>query len=170
MAIRENAMDVFDVLVNEPKIDIEATSANGDTALMIACFLANEPAVLTLLKRDAQINRPGWVPLHYAAASGSVEIVKLLLDRSAYIDAASPNATTPLMMAARGGKFDVVKLLVDEGADKTLKNQQGLDAADFATLGKSTEIAAWLKARPTPSPNQSPTPTPNATQAPADKQ
>ena len=36
------------------------------------------------------------------------------------------------MMAARYGQASVVRLLLEQGADPTLRNQQGLDAIDFA--------------------------------------
>lgn len=147
LAIRENSMEVFRVLLEAPGIDIEATARNGDNALMIACFKANKAAVQTLIERGAEVNRPGWAPLHYAAASGSNEIVQILLDHSAYIDAESPNRTTPIMMAARGGHIMTVKLLLDEGADATLKNDLGMTAIDFAEKYNFKDIAEGLTYR-----------------------
>lgn len=145
VAIRENAMRSVKVLLDSPKVDIEASSNNGDTALMIASYTHNIEAVKALLARDAEVNRHGWTPLHYAAAVGDADIVRLLLDKSAYIDAESPNQTTPLMMAARGGQNDVVKLLIDSGADASLKNAQGMTAADFALKNEHRDTADLLK-------------------------
>jgi uncharacterized protein len=147
VALRENSMKVFVLLVNTRDIDLEATARNGDTALMIACFTANRPAVEALLEKGAEVNRPGWAPLHYAAAIGNNEIVRRLLDKSAYIDAESPNKTTPLMMAARGGHILTVKLLLDEGADATLKNELGMNAIDFAEKYEFRDIAEGLTSR-----------------------
>ncbi len=64
-------------------------------------------------------------------------MIRLLLDHNAYIDAESPNGSTPLMMAARYGSIDGARLLLDEGADATIKNEQGLTAADFARDGRA---------------------------------
>jgi uncharacterized protein len=144
LALREEAMDVFRVMLNAPDVDIEAKAFNGDNALMIACFKGNLPAVEALLEKGAQVNRPGWAPLHYAAFSGNVDIVRLLLDKSAYIDAESPNKTTPLMMAAMAGKIHAVKLLLDEGADLTLRNEAGMNAVDFAVRHEHPDIAEGL--------------------------
>jgi len=144
LALREDSMRVFQVLLNDPGSNLEARSRNGDTALMVAAFRGNLPAVEALLAKDVEVNRPGWTALHYAAASGNNKIVQLLLDKSAYIDAESPNKTTPIMMAARGGHIYTVKLLLDEGADATLRNAQGLSAIDMATMYKHKDIAEGL--------------------------
>jgi ankyrin repeat protein len=85
--------------------------------------------------------------LHYAAANGNDDIVKLLLDHDAYIDAGSPNGTTPLMMASRGGHVSTVKLLLDSGADLNVKNQLGLTALDFAKQYKEPDVVEGLTAR-----------------------
>lgn len=147
LALREDAMKVFMVLLNAEGIDIEAKSRNGDNALMIACYKGNKAAVEALLRKGAEVNRPGWAPLHYAAAIGSNDIVQLLLDKSAYIDAESPNKTTPIMMAARGGHIYTVKLLLDEGADATLKNELDMTAIDFARKHGYKDIVEGLTYR-----------------------
>lgn len=147
LALREESMKVFEVLLNAEGIDIEAKSRNGDNALMIACYKGNKPAVEALVAKGAEVNRPGWTPLHYAAASGSDEIVRLLLDKSAYIDAESPNKTTPIMMAAREGHIYTVKLLLDEGADASLKNELGMTAIDFARSHGHLDIVEGLTYR-----------------------
>jgi ankyrin repeat protein len=142
IAMRYEANNVLDLLLAQPGIDIEAKAPNGNTALMMAAFRQNKPAVLKLLAKGAQVNQPGWTALHYAAAAGSTELVALLLERHAYIDCESPSGMTPLMMAAREGKEDVVKLLLEEGADATLKDGGfHLTAAEFGTKGEKPWIA-----------------------------
>ena len=150
IAIREKAMRSVQVLLASPKTDIEASANNGDTALMIASYTRNVEAVKALLAHDAEVNRHGWAPLHYAAVVGDVDIVKLLLDKSAYIDAESPNKTTPLMMAARGGQSEVAKVLIEAGADVSLKNDQGLSAVDFALRSEHRDTAELIKSAEKP--------------------
>jgi hypothetical protein len=145
-ALREDAMHVFTRLLAEPGIDVDAQASNGDTAIMIAAFKGNLPAVRALLDHEALINRPGWTALHYAAASGNTEIAAILLDHYAYIDAASPNRTTPLMMAARERREETMRLLLSAGADATLRNEAGYTAMDFARENDFKEIQALLAA------------------------
>lgn len=147
LSLRDDSPAVFDLLLNARDIDLEAKSRNGDTALMLAAYKGNKRAVEALLAKGAEPNKPDWTALHYAAAIGNNEIVRLLLDKSAYIDAESPNKTTPIMMAARSGHILTVKLLLDEGADATLKNEQGMSAIDFATRFGFADIAEGLTYR-----------------------
>ena len=104
-----------------------------------------------LIDKGADVNKPGWTALHYAATRGHLAVIVLLLDSYAYIDAASPNGTTPLMMAARYGTPEAVKLLLGAGADPSLKNEQNLSAIDFAQYANRAEsaetIAAFVRGR-----------------------
>lgn len=147
LALRENSPKAFELLLNARGISLETKARNGDNALMIACYKGNRPAVEALIAKGAEVNRPGWTPLHYAAAIGNNDIVRILLDKSAYIDAESPNKTTPMMMAARGGHIMTVKLLLDEGADATLKNELGMSAIDFAEKHNHKDIVEGLTYR-----------------------
>ena len=66
-------------------------------------------ACMVMASMGADVNKPGWTPLHYAATHGHLAIMDLLLEEHAYIDAESPNGTTPLMMAAHYGTPAAVK-------------------------------------------------------------
>lgn len=135
LALRDDSRKAAAALIAAKDLRVEERNAKDESALMMAALRGNLPAARALIELDADINKTGWTPLHYAASGTSpdaVAMVKLLLEESAYIDAASPNGTTPLMMAVRYGQGDVARLLVEEGADPTLKNQLGLTALDFA--------------------------------------
>lgn len=147
LALRENSMKVFALLLNANGTDLDQRARNGDTALMIAAYKANGEAVRALLEKGAQVNRDGWTALHYAAAVGDKEIVQMLLDKDADMNAKSPNNTTPIMMAARGGHILTVKLLLDAGADATLKNDVGMTAIDFAQQNGNNDIVEGLQYR-----------------------
>ena len=147
LALRENAMKVFALLLNANGTDVDQRANNGDTALMIAAYKGNREAVQALLAKGANVNRSGWTALHYAAAAGDNEIVQMLVDKRADLNAKSPNNTTPIMMAARGGHILTVKLLLDAGADATLKNDAGMTAIDFAEQNGNQDIVDGLRYR-----------------------
>jgi ankyrin repeat protein len=136
LAVREPSLKVAELLASWPQTKTEVRNANDESPLMFAALKGYLPLVKKLVANDADVNKPGWTALHYAATGGHVPIVEFLLDESAYIDAESPNGTTPLMMAAMYGSPEAVKFLIQAGADLTLKNQLGMTALDFAVRGQ----------------------------------
>jgi len=55
-------------------------------------------------------------PLHAAAEGGFKDLVDLLLEHNATVDAKGPGGATPLHLAARKGRASVVELLLRNGA------------------------------------------------------
>ena len=154
LAVREPAPNALRVLLNAKNIQVEARNSQDESPLMMAAIRGQLDIARQLIDKDADVNKPGWAPLHYAVSSSqgdALGVAKLLLDNSAYVDAASPNGTTPLMMAAMYGSPEAVKLLLEESADPTLKNQLGLTAIDFARRANRNDmadlIAAAIRAR-----------------------
>lgn len=147
LAMQDNNLKVARVLIRHRQTNVDPRNKQDETPLMMAALKGDTELVLALIARGADINKPGWAPLHYAATKGSVPIVRELLDKSAYIDAESPNGTTPLMMAAMYGTPEVVKILLEAGADPTIKNGLGLTALDFAkTMERNKESATLISA------------------------
>lgn len=146
LAIREPALKAAEALLAAPKVNVEFRSPQDESPLMLAALKGHLDIAKKLIALDADVNKPGWAPLHYAATNGHVEMMRLLLEHHAYIDAESPNGSTPLMMAAGYGTPGAVKLLLEEGADPLLKNQQGLGAIDFANRANRKESADLIAA------------------------
>jgi ankyrin repeat protein len=136
LAVREPSLKVAELLAAHPDTKTEVRNAKDESVLMLAALKGYLPLVQKLVDNDADVNKTGWTPLHYAASGGHVAVIAYLLENSAYIDAESPNGTTPLMMAAMYGSPEAVKHLIQAGADLRLKNQLGLTALDFAIRGQ----------------------------------
>jgi ankyrin repeat protein len=146
-AIRQNASQAALVLAKWPETKVDIRTADDETALMLAAFHNLLPVAQVLVQREADVNKPGWTPLHYAATKANVPMMRLLLDNHAFIDAPSPNGTTPLMMAAHYGSPMATKMLLEEGADPRLKNHLGLNALDFAQNGPHRlETTSYIQA------------------------
>ena len=146
LALREASFKVVDALLENPGVQVEVRNRNDESPLMLAAFKGLTEYCDRLIKRGADVNKPGWAPLHYAATGGHLATLQLLLDNHAYIDAASPNGSTPLMMAAMYGTTSATKLLLEGGADPSLKNDLGLSAIDFALRAKKPESAEVIAA------------------------
>lgn len=131
-ALQEGSLKAAAVLLDSPKLKAESRNAADESPLMMAALKGQLDVVKRLIALDADVNKPGWTPLHYAATNGHTDIIRLLLEHHAFIDAQSPNGTTPLMMAASYGSPEAVKLLLESGADFSLRNQKQMTAMDFA--------------------------------------
>lgn len=146
VALREPSPRVVDALLASPKTQVEQRNASDESPLMMAALKGQQAIVARLIERDADVNKPGWAPLHYAATGGHAAIIRLLLEHHAFIDAESPNGSTPLMMAAMYGSTEAVKLLLDEGADPLMRNQLGLTAIDFAQRARRPDAVELIAA------------------------
>lgn len=144
LALKLKAYAAAQVLLAAPGSLVEVRTRQDESALMLAALAGQRALCERLLQLDADVNKTGWTPLHYAATGGHEDIIALLLEHHAYVDAESPNGSTPLMMAARYGSPQAVQALLAAGADSRLKNQLGLTALDFARLGKRPDSVDLL--------------------------
>jgi uncharacterized protein len=151
LALREPSLKVVAVLLAAKDTKVESRNSKDESPLMMAAIKGQLEIAEQLIARGADVNKPGWTPLHYAASSGQVAIINLLLEHHAYIDASSPNGSTPLMMAALYGSPGAVKTLLEAGADPLIKNDLGLTAIEFAHRDNRVEsadiIAAFVRGR-----------------------
>ena len=147
-AIQEKSLKVSSYLSQDIDFNVNNENNSGENALMMAAFMGNSNLVRFLInQRKANVEKEGWSPIHYAAIHGDIEIVSLLINAGATVDALSPNESTALMYACRYGHIRVVKLLLDKGADLSASNLQDLTPIDFARMYNQKEIAKGLESR-----------------------
>ncbi len=151
LSLREGSFKAAKLLLAHPQINIDLASPVGETALMMAALKGQLDWVQQLLARGAKLEGAeplAWTALHYAASGPDSRVVQALLARGALVNARSPNGSTPLMMAARYGQETSVQVLLGQGASPALRNEAGLDAADFAKLGGRDSLADSLRKLP----------------------
>ena len=103
-----------------------------------AAFTGDTKALKQALTDGADANainsKSGATLLASAALMGHTEIVALLLEHGADVNARSKDGGTALHAAAFLGRVETVKLLLDKGADTTLRHKMGSTAIDGAKL------------------------------------
>jgi len=67
-------------------------------------------------------DKGGETPLHWAAFSGSPDLVRFLLDKGAAVDAKNARGLTPLVFTAAHGRTQAAGLLIERGADVNVRN------------------------------------------------
>jgi ankyrin repeat protein len=85
--------------------------------------------------------------IHAASASGSLSIVRALLEAGADVNALQEKGFTPLHEAAATGKLELLRLLLDHGANAELQTEDGKSALDLARDEKEDAIVELLTRR-----------------------
>jgi len=138
-------------LVGPKAANVNATEADGSTAIMYAAANADLELVRALIKAGANVkvkNQLGTSALTEAAIIGSAPIIDALLKAGADPNFKTPDGETPLMAAARSGKVDAAKALLDAGADINAKETWGGQTAImWATAQSQADMVKFLASK-----------------------
>jgi ankyrin repeat protein len=120
--------------------------ANPDIMLEEAAQAGDMAKVQKALQQGADIDHKsdlgGDTALTYAARYGHIDIVRLLLDKGAKIDAKNNYGQTALAQSAEHGNIEIVRLLLEKGASIEAGDKYGK-----TPLGESVEKAHFDVAR-----------------------
>ena len=86
----------------------------------------------------------GETPMHLAARSNQIEIIKILLRHKAAVDAKAHEKQTPLHIAARLGNVEIVTLLLENKADPDAQTRDLYTALHIAAREGKEDVAAVL--------------------------
>jgi uncharacterized protein len=129
------------------KADVNATQADGMTALHWAAYHDDNETAVLLVKAGANVkaaNRYGVTPLSLACTNGNIEIVELLLKAGADANATLKGGETALMSAARTGKLGPVKALLAHGASVNARDRKGQTALMWAAADGHAGVVSLL--------------------------
>jgi ankyrin repeat protein len=144
-----DAATVREWLDRDPTL-LNAYSNDGFYPLGLAAFFGHPETVRLLLARGADVaqaarNPMRVQPLHAGAASKSFEVVKLLVEAGAPVNAQQHKGWTPLHEAVRQGSEAMVRLLLSHGADPKQQNEDGKSAIGLAADEAKPAILKLLK-------------------------
>lgn len=123
------------------------------TAIHAAIFWICDTDLLEILLKRPEINPNikdefGRTALHNVAQEyniDDVEVIQILLNHGAEINAADSNLMTPLMIASETGNFDVVKTLLAHDASPNWRDKEDKTALHYATKGIGYDRAAFIE-------------------------
>jgi len=143
IAARNNNIELVRFL-SANRAGVNRRNRFGDTAILLAAIRGHLEASKLLMESGALIDPGGWNVLHYASFAESDEVLRWALGLGLDLNRKAPNGMTALMLAARQGKLEMVKALADAGADRSIVDGDGLDAAGLAQKAGFTETADFL--------------------------
>ena len=126
--------------------------ADGWTPLHLAAHYGHPETVAILLHNNAPVNirsanQMANTPLHAALAGRRADVVKILVDAGADVNAKQHGGWVPLHSAAANGDRAMVDLLIARGADRNAVNDAGVSAAAFARERGHAALADYLDGR-----------------------
>uniref|UniRef100_A0A8C7V506 K Homology domain-containing protein n=1 Tax=Oncorhynchus mykiss TaxID=8022 RepID=A0A8C7V506_ONCMY len=130
--------------------DINAQiETNRNTALTLACFQGRAEVVSLLLDRKANVEhraKTGLTPLMEAASGGYAEVGRVLLDKSADVNAppVPSSRDTALTIAADKGHYKFCELLINRGAHIDVRNKKGNTPLWLAANGGHFDVVQLL--------------------------
>jgi len=114
--------------------------------LQLATALGETTIVDQLIALGANItvvDQYGWLPLHYAAEQGHVDLIERLRTPE-IINSPENNGNTPILMAAIRGHLQVVKKLCQLRADVTQTTTDGYSLLHCATVSTNSGLIRYL--------------------------
>lgn len=128
--------------------DINLTDVQGYTAMHYAAAKGHVAIVKKLMisyggKLDLR-SSSGCTPLWLAASHGHVDVLQVLIDHKADIEATDHHHRTPLLQAAKNGHFQAVKLLCFIGANLESQDTSGKKPVYWALKGRHYELIYFL--------------------------
>ena len=146
-AVRQRNVKAVTALL-ENGADVNATTADGTTALDIAALVDDVNIASVLIEKGAKVrsvNRYGVGALWLAAQNGDAALMTRLLEAGADPNAALPEGETVLMTASRTGTAAAVAALIAAGADVNAhEGWKGQTALMWAAASDNTAAIAVL--------------------------
>ncbi len=137
-------------LVNGSRSAANQYSIDGYPLLALACYFGQYECADYLITQGAAINAVAdnsrrVTALHAAAAANRTDIVRLLLEHGASVDARQEHDFTALHTAAQNGNLEMVKLLLQYHASPTVKTDAGKTALDLAGENHHPNVVEYLQ-------------------------
>lgn len=103
--------------------------ATPEREILWACEKGKEDLVVQILSQHPEcvnaVDKDDYTPLHRAAYSNYLHIIKVLLEKGASVDAKTADGWTPLHSACRWNNYDCALALINAGSNINAQTNSG---------------------------------------------
>lgn len=144
-------------LIEKHSIDVNRKHPKSDSGLTLflcACLSGDSSLIAYMISKGADVNLNTTCkdsPLHLASfccatqnVSNGFGVITSLLEAGCNINSKNWLGNTPLVIAASSGKCSLIRYLMSLGADKSICNNDGIYAMDFAINAGHLDAANLL--------------------------
>lgn len=132
---RDTFLESLEIILSNPKGDINFKDDSGWTALHHACDEGNLKIVDILINTNANVNcrtNNKKTPLHLTTSHGYFDISKMLVENGCTINSVDDEKNTPIHICASTGHIELLKYLLDRFPQADVKNIYGKTPIDLA--------------------------------------
>ncbi|XP_053546843.1 B-cell lymphoma 3 protein [Bombina bombina] len=152
LACEYESSESLEVLLRFKTRNLEATNFQGKTALHVAISTRRKDITCCLLDNGAEVDtvdiKSGHSPLIQAVENGCEDLVSLLLQHGASVNAQTYAGNTALHVASGRGLAEITRLLLRSGADCGIKNCHNDTAMTVAKDRRITDILRGKSSSP----------------------
>lgn len=139
---------VVDILRSHQEL-VNEVDMQGNTCMHWAARKGDREMLQILSDAGAINDQPNvteskMLPIHWAASDGKIASLSFLLGRRVDINAQDANGCTPLVIAVQHNQLDSVVYLIKNGADTTLRDENGDSALHWAAYKGYVEMVGLL--------------------------
>ena len=145
-ACRNELWDIAKLFV-EKGADVNKADETGETALMITCEVGNYDFAKYLIERGANYvtddSETKTSMLSFACMGGSIQIVRLLLEKNLEVNTKNVKGFSPLFFACVHQSYDIANLLLAKGADVNVQDKDGFTIL-MAAVYRDVQLVQFL--------------------------
>lgn len=144
---RNGSVDEMKTLFDKNANCVNEVDKNGFSPLILASYRGNFEVAkyLITIVKDINYQSPEGTALMATVMSGNMELIHLLIDKKANLNATSKTGVTALMLATQFKNIEIITLLLQHNVNKLLKDNEGKTAFEYAVNTNNDTIIQLLK-------------------------
>jgi ankyrin repeat protein len=144
---RNGSVEEMKVLFEKNANCVNEVNNYGFSPLILASYRGNFEVAkyLITIVKDINYQSPEGTALMATVMSGNMELLHLLIDKKANLDATNKTGVTALMLATQFKNIEIITLLLQHNANKLLKDNEGKTAFEYAVNTNNDAIIQLLK-------------------------